>query len=59
MGVMIFIAINGDALLIRGFAETFELVPLLETPALEQLLDGAIAAVHRHLLRARSRSARR
>ena len=26
MGVMIFIAINGDALLIRGFAETFELV---------------------------------
>ena len=44
MGVMIFIAINGDALLIRGFAETFALVPLLETPALQQLLDGAIGA---------------
>jgi flagellar biosynthetic protein FliR len=44
MGVMIFIAINGDALLIRGFAETFALVPLLEAPALEQLLQGAIGA---------------
>jgi flagellar biosynthesis protein FliR len=44
MGVMIFIAINGDALLSRGFAETFELVPLLETPALQALLDGAIGA---------------
>ena len=44
MGVMIFIAINGDALLIRGFAETFALVPLLETPALEQLLQGAIGS---------------
>jgi flagellar biosynthetic protein FliR len=44
MGVMIFIAINGDALLIRGFAETFALVPLLETPALEQLLEGAIGS---------------
>jgi flagellar biosynthetic protein FliR len=44
MGVMIFIAINGDALLIRGFAETFALVPLLEAPALEQLLEGAIGA---------------
>jgi flagellar biosynthetic protein FliR len=44
MGVMIFIAINGDALLIRGFAETFQLVPILETPALQQLLDGAIGS---------------
>jgi flagellar biosynthetic protein FliR len=44
MGVMIFIAINGDALLIRGFAETFAAVPLLEQPALNQLLDGAITA---------------
>jgi flagellar biosynthetic protein FliR len=44
MGVMIFIAINGDALLIRGFAETFALVPLLEMPALDPLLDGAVTA---------------
>ena len=44
MGVMIFIAINGDAMLIRGFSETFALVGILETPALGQLLDGAISA---------------
>ena len=44
MGVMIFIAINGDAMLIQGFATTFELVPLLEMPALQALLDGAIAS---------------
>ena len=44
MGVMIFIAINGDALLIRGFAETFALVPLLEMPALGALLDGAVGS---------------
>ena len=44
LGVMIFIAINGDALLIRGFAETFALVPVTEMPALAPLLDGAIAA---------------
>jgi flagellar biosynthesis protein FliR len=44
MGVMVFIAINGDALLIRGFAETFALVPLLEMPALGPLVDGALGA---------------
>lgn len=44
LGVLIFIAINGDALVIRGFAETFELIPLLESPALGALLDGALAA---------------
>ena len=44
VGVLVFIAINGDALVIRGFAETFELVPLLESPALGALLDGALAA---------------
>ena len=44
MGVMIFIAINGDALLLRGFAETFALVPLLEMPALGPLLDGAVSS---------------
>ena len=44
MGVMVFIAINGDALLIRGFAETFALVPLLEMPNLDRLLDGAISS---------------
>jgi flagellar biosynthetic protein FliR len=44
LGVMIFVAINGDALLIRGFAETFDLVPLLEMPALNQMVEGAVGA---------------
>ena len=44
MGVMVFIAINGDAMLIAGFAKTFELVPLLDAPALNAALDGAIKA---------------
>jgi flagellar biosynthesis protein FliR len=43
-GVMVFIAINGDGIVIRGFAETYDLVGLLETPALGALLDGAIEA---------------
>jgi flagellar biosynthetic protein FliR len=44
LGVLVFIAINGDALVIRGFAETYELVGILESPALGALLDGALAA---------------
>jgi flagellar biosynthesis protein FliR len=44
MGLMIFIAIGGDQIVIRGFAETYELVPLLEAPAMDALLDGALAA---------------
>ncbi len=44
IGVLVFITINGDALIIRGFAETYELVPLLATPAMGALLDGALAA---------------
>jgi flagellar biosynthesis protein FliR len=44
LGVMVFIAINGDQIVIRGFAETYELVGLLEMPALGALLDGAIGA---------------
>ena len=43
-GVMIFIAINGDQIVVRGFAETYELVGLVEMPALGALLDGAIGA---------------
>jgi flagellar biosynthesis protein FliR len=44
VGVLIFIAISGDALLIRGIAHTYELVPLLEAPALGPLLEGARTA---------------
>ena len=44
VGVMVFVAINGDQIVVRGFAETYELVGLLEMPALSALLDGAIEA---------------
>lgn len=44
LGVMIFIAINGDHLLIRGIAETFQLVPLLKMPALEQMMNGVLSS---------------
>jgi flagellar biosynthetic protein FliR len=44
MGVMVFVAINGDAMLIAGFAKTFELVPLLDAPNMNRMLDGAIGA---------------
>ena len=44
MGVLVFIAINGDGVVIRGFAETFELVGLLEMPNLSALLDGVLDA---------------
>ena len=42
VGVMVFIAINGDQIVIRGFAETFDLVGIVEMPALGALLDGAL-----------------
>ena len=41
---MVFIAIGGDALVIRGLAETYELVPLLEYPVLAAMIDGATEA---------------
>ena len=44
IGVMVFIAIGGDALVIRGLAETYTLVPLLEYPALAAMVDGATGA---------------
>jgi flagellar biosynthetic protein FliR len=44
LGVMVFITINGDALLIQGFARTFELVPLLDMPNMTKLIGGAIGA---------------
>lgn len=44
MGVMVFIAINGDAMLVQGFAKTFELVPLLDAPNMNRMMDGAIGA---------------
>ena len=39
--VMIFIAIDGDAWVIRGLARSYDLVPLLDAPALGSLVGGA------------------
>jgi flagellar biosynthesis protein FliR len=44
IGVMIFIAIGGDGWMIRGLAETYDLVPLLAFPSLGALVGGANAA---------------
>lgn len=44
VGVMIFIAIGGDAWMIRGLAETYDLVPLLAFPSIGALVGGANAA---------------
>ena len=44
VAVMIFIAIGGDAFMIQGLAKTYELVPLLDFPALGALIGGANSA---------------
>lgn len=44
VGVLIFIAIGGDAWVIRGLAETYDVVGLAETPSLARLVAGAGAA---------------
>jgi flagellar biosynthetic protein FliR len=44
VGVMIFIAIGGDGWMIRGLAETYDLVPLLAFPSMGALVGGANAA---------------
>jgi flagellar biosynthetic protein FliR len=44
VGVAIFIAIGGDGWMIRGLAETYELVPLLAFPSMGALIGGANAA---------------
>ena len=44
VGVMIFIAIGGDGWMIKGLAETYDLVPLLAFPSMGALVGGANAA---------------
>jgi flagellar biosynthetic protein FliR len=44
IGVAIFVAIQGDAWVIRGLAETYDLVPLLAMPDLDALLTGAMTS---------------
>jgi flagellar biosynthetic protein FliR len=44
IGVLIFIAIGGDAWVIQGLARTYELVPIEAYPALGTLTAGSLAA---------------
>lgn len=44
IGTLVFVAIGGDALVLLGFARTYDFVPLLEYPALDTLTAGAQAA---------------
>jgi flagellar biosynthetic protein FliR len=41
VGIMIFLAIGGDAWVLRGLARTFQLVPLTSAPQLSSLVGGA------------------
>ena len=43
-GVMVFVVIGGDAWVIKGFAKTYEAVPLLEAPAINSMVQGAQVA---------------
>jgi flagellar biosynthesis protein FliR len=40
VGVMVFIAINGDAWVLQGLARTYELVPLVDTPQMNGLVGA-------------------
>ncbi|MDQ5808596.1 MAG: flagellar biosynthetic protein FliR, partial [Actinomycetota bacterium] len=44
IGVLIFIAIGGDAWVIQGLARTYELVPLEAFPSLGAMTSGALTA---------------
>jgi flagellar biosynthetic protein FliR len=44
IGVVIFIAIGGDAWVVQGLARTYELVPLESFPSLGLLTSGALKA---------------
>lgn len=44
LGVLIFIAIGGEAWVLAGFAETFEVVGVTQTPSITVLVAGADAA---------------
>jgi flagellar biosynthesis protein FliR len=44
IGVMIFVAIGGDALMVQGLARTYDLVPLTAMPSLALLTAGAVHA---------------
>ncbi len=45
VGLMIFIAIGGDAWMLRGLARTFQLVPLTSSPRIAPMVGSAVSAV--------------
>jgi flagellar biosynthetic protein FliR len=44
VGLLIFVAINGDAWVIQGLARTYEAVPLADSPDVRSLVQGAETA---------------
>ena len=51
VGVMIFVAIDGDAWVIQGLARSYEAVPLASAPDIGTLVEGAQLAFSRDLRR--------
>jgi flagellar biosynthetic protein FliR len=43
-GVAILIAIGGDAWIVKGFGRTYDAVPMLDTPAIGSMVEGAQVA---------------
>ena len=44
VGILVFIAIDGEDWVIRGLSRTYELVPMLSTPSISKLTQAATAA---------------
>jgi flagellar biosynthesis protein FliR len=44
VGILVFIAIDGEAWVIRGLSRTYELVPMLATPSISKLTQAATSA---------------
>jgi flagellar biosynthetic protein FliR len=44
VGILVFIAIDGQAWVIRGLSRTYELVPMLSTPSISKLTQAATSA---------------
>jgi flagellar biosynthetic protein FliR len=44
VGILVFIAIDGEAWVIRGLSRTYELVPMLSTPSISKLTAAAAGA---------------
>ena len=44
VGILVFIAIDGEAWVIRGLSRTYELVPMLSTPSISKMTQAATSA---------------